>query len=305
MSLFFVFFSVGTLLWGPLSDKYGRKPVLMAGLILYTIASILCACAGDIYQLITFRVLQAIGGSAAGAVAMAMVKDVYEGRKREVVLALVHTMVVIAPAIAPVFGAFLLNFTSWRGAFWVLAGAGFLALAGCVALEETIGKRYTGTILQTMGRLGVVLKNPGFTSLLIIFSLISIPFMAFIAASSYIYINEFRLSEQVYSYYFALNALFLLLGPILYIQLSRRFNRRSIIIACFALIAMSGVSICSLGSINPWLFALTLLPGTLAGSSIRPPSTVLMLEQQQHDTGSASSLIGCFGIFMGSIGSQR
>ncbi|WP_449241579.1 multidrug effflux MFS transporter [Desulfoscipio gibsoniae] len=300
--LFFVFFSIGTLIWGPLSDKYGRKPVLMAGLIIYTIASVLCAYAGDIYQLITFRVFQAAGGSAAGAVAMAMVKDVYDGRKREVVLSVVHSMVVLAPAVAPVVGAFLLSFTSWRGSFWFLAGAGILALAGCVALEETIGKRYTGTIWKTMGRLGVVLKNPGFTALLVLFSLLSIPFMAFIAASSYIYINGFGLSEQVYSYYFALNALFLLLGPILYIHLSGRFKRGSIITVFFAIIIASGVLICGLGSMNPWLFALSLLPSTIAGSGIRPPSTVLMLEQQQENTGSASSLIACFGILMGSVG---
>jgi len=300
--LFFVFFSIGTLLWGPLSDKYGRKPVLMAGLIIYTLASVLCACAGDIYQLITFRVFQAVGGSAAGAVAMAMVKDVYDGRKREVVLSVVHSMVVLAPAVAPVVGAFLLSFTSWRGAFWFLAGAGILALAGCVALEETIGQRYTGTIWKTMGRLGVVLKNPGFTVLLILFSLLSIPFMAFIAASSYIYINGFGLSEQIYSYYFALNALFLLLGPMLYIHLSGRFKRGSIITVFFAIIVLSGVLICGLGSMNPWLFAFSLLPATIAGSAIRPPGTVLMLEQQQEDTGSASSLIACFGILMGSVG---
>ena len=300
--LFFVFYSAGTLLWGPLSDKYGRKPILLVGLILYTIASLSCACAGDVYQLITFRVLQAIGGSAAGAVAMAIVKDVYDGRKREVILALVQSMVVIAPIIAPVLGAFLLSFTSWRSAFWSLTGAGLLALVGCIALEETIVKRYNGTIMQTMGRLGVVLRNPGFTSLLILFSLTSIPFMAFIASSSYIYINRFGLNEQVFSCYFALNALCSLLGPILYIQLSRRFNRGSIIISCFAVTAISGLLVCSLGSINPWAFAVSLLPATIAASGIRPPGTLLMLEQQQEDTGSASSLMGSFGIFMGSIG---
>jgi DHA1 family bicyclomycin/chloramphenicol resistance-like MFS transporter len=300
--LFFVFFSTGTLLWGPLSDKYGRKPVLLSGLIIYTVSSLLCAYAGDVYQLITFRVFQAIGASAAGAVAMAIVKDVYDGRKRETVLALVQSMVVIAPVIAPVLGAFLLNFTSWRGVFWALAGAGFIALLGCAALEETIGKRYTGTILQTMGRLGVVLKNPGFTSLLIVFSLTSMPFMAYIAASSYIYMNGFGLGEQVYSYFFALNALCSLLGPLLYIHLSRRFKRGSIIIISFATMALSGLLVCSLGDLNPWAFTVSLLPATIAINSIRPPGTHLMLEQQQEDIGSASSLMGCFGFFMGSIG---
>ena len=115
--LFFIFFSLATLIWGPLSDKYGRRPILLIGLTGYTIASILCADSSSVYQLILFRVMQAIGGGAASAVAMAIVKDVYQGRKRESILALVQSMIVISPALAPVVGALLLNFTSWRGVF--------------------------------------------------------------------------------------------------------------------------------------------------------------------------------------------
>ena len=107
--LFFVFFSFGTLLWGPLSDKYERKPILLIGLVIYVIASILCAAAWDIYHL---------------------------------------------------------NFTSWRGVFWALASVGLLALAGSIALEETIDKRYYRSTLEVIGRLGTVLRNPGFSSLL-------------------------------------------------------------------------------------------------------------------------------------------
>lgn len=153
-----------------------------------------------------------------------------------------------------------------------------------------------------MGRLGAVLKNPGFTSLLLVFSLSGLPRLAFVASSSYIYVNGFGLSEQVYSYFFALNALCLLLGPVLYLNLSRRFHYRPIIIACFSAMAVSGLLVCSLGNFNQWLFAFSLLPSTTAGSCLRPPGTNLMLEQQQEDTGSASSLIGCFGLFLGSVG---
>lgn len=300
--LFFLFFSAGTLLWGPLSDKYGRKPILLIGLATYTAASALCACAGNLYLLIVFRVLQAVGGSAAGSVATAMVKDLYSGRRREAVLALVQSMVLLAPAVAPVLGAFLLKFTTWRGVFWALAGIGLLSLAGALAMEETIEHHYEGTIIQVMGRLGTVLKNPGFTSLLAVFSILGISTMAFIASSSYIYIDGFGLSEQTYSYYFALNAMGLIAGPMLYLQLSKRFSRRSIISSCFLVVALSGVLITLLGNFRPWLFALTLLPSSLAGSCVRPPGTNLMLEQQAGDAGSASSLISCFGILMGSVG---
>ncbi len=300
--LFFVFFAAGTLFWGPLSDKYGRRPVLLIGLSIYSLAGFLCAGSGDIYHLIIFRILQAVGGSGAFAVATAMIKDVYDTKNREAILALVQSMVLISPMVAPVLGAFLLRFTSWRGIFLVLGGIGLLALAGSIALQETIDKRYTGTMLQAWGRLGKVARNPGFTILLIIFSMLSVSSMAFIAASSYIYINGFSLSEQVYSYYFAFNALGMITGPMLYMRLSRRFLRRSIIMACFAAVSVSGLMIALLGNITPMVFALALLPATVMASCVRTPGANLMLEQQEEDTGSASALMSCFGILMGSLG---
>jgi MFS transporter, DHA1 family, multidrug resistance protein len=300
--LFFVFFAAGTLFWGPQSDKYGRRPILLIALSIYSVASFLCAGSVDIYQLILFRILQALGGSGAFAVATAIIKDVYASKNRETILALVQSMVLISPLAAPVLGALLLRITSWRGVFLILGGIGLLALAGSIALQETAEKRYTGTAGQAWGRLGKVAKNPGFTSLLLIFSLLSVSSMAFIAASSYIYINGFGLSEQVYSYYFAFNALGMITGPVLYLRLARSFSRRSIIMSCFAAISISGLMISLLGSIKPIIFALVLLPATLMASCVRTPGANLMLDQQEEDTGSASALMSCFGIFMGSVG---
>lgn len=299
---FFVFYAIGTLFWGPLSDKYGRKRILLAGLVIYTAASILCACAGDVYQLIIFRVLQAVGSGAATAVATAMVKDVYSGRKRESVLALVQSMAMIAPIVAPVIGAFILSIASWRVVFIVLSAIGLLAGIGGLMLEETIGRRYSGNVIQSIGRLKAVLKNRGFTYLLVTFSAMSIPGMAFISASSYIYVEGFGLDEQTYSWYFAANALFLVLGPLLYIRASRRIKSGSLITASYIVSGLSGLLICIFGGMRPWLFAVSLLPATIAGSIIRPPSSNLMLEQVQEDVGSASSIMNCGFTFMSSTG---
>lgn len=300
--LFFVFFGAGTLFWGPLSDKYGRKPVLLIGLSMYTAASIACASSWDIYQLIVFRVLQAIGASGAFAVATAMIKDVYDSKSREPILAMVQSMVLISPAAAPIFGAILLKFMSWRGVFWTLTFIGLLALAGSVALKETIDKRSTGSMLKAMGRLFTVARNPNFSSLLGLFSLPSLSTMAFIASSSYIYINGFHLSAQVYSYYFTVNAIGMIFGPILYIRVSRKYSRRSIIIACFAAVSVSGLLISCFGGFQPWMLTILLLPTTICASCVRTPGVNLMLEQQREDTGSAAALMSCFGILMGSLG---
>lgn len=300
--LFFVFFSLGMLFWGPLSDRYGRRPILLAGLSLYIGASIACALSRDIWHLILFRVLQAAGGSAASAVATAIVKDAYDGRQRESALAIVQSMVVISPAVAPAIGAFMLPYTSWRGLFFALALIGLVSLAGSLLLTETAAPRSAGTVPQSLRRLGIVLGNPGFAPLLFVFSLVSMASLAFIADSAYIYEDRFRLSGQWFSFYFAINALAMIAGPLLYLRLSRSFGRPQIIVSCFLVMIAGGLLVCLIGSRGPLLFTLALFPATLMNSCVRPPGVFLMLGQQKEDTGSASALINCSGLLMGSAG---
>lgn len=299
---FFIFYALGTMFWGPLSDKYGRKRVLLTGLVIYTIASILCVFSFSVYQLILYRILQSIGCGAATAVSTAIVKDVYSGRKRLTILAVVQSMGMISPIVSPVIGAIILGILSWRGVFIILSLIGTLATAGTIAMQETIEKRNTGSFLKSIGRLGAVARNRGFRTLLLTFSMMSIPSMSFITASSYIYVDGFGLSEKVYSYYFAANAVFFLIGPLLYIKLSKRFNSNSIITTAYIVAVISGALLCTIGYRKPWLFALSIMPTSLFGSIMGPPRTNLMLEQLQGDTGAASSLMSCAFTFYGSIG---
>jgi MFS transporter, DHA1 family, multidrug resistance protein len=304
LTAFFVFYAFGTLIWGPLSDRYGRKPILVSGLGLYVLASMLCALMWDVNGLILCRIFQALGGSAASVVATAVVKDVYSGKRRESILAIVQSMVTIVPAVAPVLGAFLLQILSWRGTFWALAVIGTVSLAGGLLFEETIEQRTSGMPLNSFGRLGRVLQNRGFTILVFLFALAGCSFPAFIAASPYIYQDGFHLSSQAYSYYFALNALATLAGPAIFLWLSRRFHAERIIQGGFVITIASGLLVCTLGNLQPWIFALCFLPTAIAGSCIRPPSANLMLEQQKSDTGAVSSLMICIAVLSGSISMQ-
>ena len=159
LSAFFIFYALGTLVWGPLSDHYGRRPVLVVGMGLYIIASSFCALIRSVDGLILCRIFQAIGGSAAGAVAIAIVKDVYSGRKRETVMAIVQSMVTISPAVAPVIGAFLMKIISWRGIFWTLSGIGIVAVVGSLLFEESIAQRSPEMLHQSLGHLRRVVQN--------------------------------------------------------------------------------------------------------------------------------------------------
>ncbi len=304
LTLFFVVFAVAVLVWGPLSDRYGRKPILLVGLSCFVLGGALCSVASNVFQLMGFRILQALGTGAASTVATAIVKDVYRGRRREVIIAVIQTMIVISPAVAPVIGALILKFTSWRGTFVAQALLGLLVLAGTFVFRETLTDRLTGNPLASLKRLGFVLRNRTFVHLLLIFSLLNMAGMAFIASSSYIYQVTFGVSSQVYSYYFALFAVSMAAGAQVYVWISRHFSRTAIVTACFVVIGVSGLLILVVGPLGPWPFILALLPMPLAFSCMRPPATYLMLSLHEGDAGSVAALTGAAHMVLGAVGMQ-
>ncbi|MDN5316461.1 MAG: transporter, family, multidrug resistance protein [Thermoanaerobacterium sp.] len=300
--LFFIFYAVGTLFWGPLSDKYGRRPILIIGLSIYTAASILCIFSSSVYTLILYRILQSIGCGSATAVSTAIIKDLYSGKKRVRILAITQTIATTSPIVSPVIGAFILSVFSWRGVFIVFSIIGVISVAGSLAMEETISFRSEGSIFHAIGRLGAIAKNKSFRCLLLTFALLNIAFMSFITGSSYIYVNGFGVSEKVYSYYFSVNAVFLLLGPMVYIRLSKYFHYKTIINAAYIVITISGLLLITIGNLGPIVFCLSLIPASLFGNILGPPRTNLMIEQVHGDIGAASSLIGFTFTLFGSIG---
>jgi DHA1 family bicyclomycin/chloramphenicol resistance-like MFS transporter len=295
-------FSIGLLFWGPLSDKFGRKPILLCGLSLYIAASLLCASSDTIELLILFRVAQAFGGGAVTVVATAIIKDLYDGREREKIMATVMSLVVIAPMVAPVLGAFLLKIASWRMMFVVLAIFGTIATMITFLFRETLEVKSNASICRAWGRIGVVLKNPRFAILLSTFSVAPMSMMAFIAAASFIYIDGFGLTEQTFSFFFAFNALFAITGPIIYMRLSKKIPVQRIISYCFGLIFICGLLVITFGHLSPVIFALLVAPATMMVITLRIPGTNLMLDQQKQDTGSAAALIQFTAMMLGSFG---
>lgn len=160
LSAFFLFYAVGILFWGPLSDKYGRKPILLVGSILYAVSSIACAMSVNIYFLIAARILQGISSGAITSVSMAVVKDSYTGKKRESILAICQSIAGLAPMVAPIVGALILTFSDWRGSFWALALISIVNLGFSILFQETLKdeERYKGTLY----RIGKHRNVPGF-----------------------------------------------------------------------------------------------------------------------------------------------
>ncbi|MBU2869005.1 Bcr/CflA family efflux MFS transporter [Pacificibacter marinus] len=297
-------FAVGMLFWGPLSEKTGRKPILFAAIAIYIIASLLCAIVPNIESLIGFRVMQGLSGGGVTVVGTAIVKDLFDGRAREKVMATVMSLVIIAPMVAPVFGAFLLKVTTWRAMFVVLALFGCLA-AGLVALyRETIEEKSSAPISKSWGRLIFVLKNPRFAYLWVLFSLVPMCLMAFLGTAAYVYIDDFGMSEQAFSYIFAFNGACAGLGPMLYMWLSDHIRVQTFVLGCLGVIIMSGMCLLVFAAQSQWIFAACAGMATLSVIALRVPGANLLLEQQTKDTGSAAALIQCGGTLMGAIGVQ-
>lgn len=302
LSVYFIVYAIGLLFWGPLSEKYGRKPIIILGLSIYVVGSLLCALSNKVEMLISARLIQAFGGSAVTVVATAIVKDLYDGREREKIIATIMSLVIIAPMVAPVIGALLLKVGSWHMMFYVLAGFGAMSMLFAIAYRETLQSKFTGSILQSWGRLAVVIQNPRLLSLLVIFTIPPMTLMAFLAAGSYIYIDGFGLSEQTFSYAFAANALCASFGPSIYMKLSQTISVKKIITTCFILLTLCGVLTLNIGHLSPWIFAAIAAPATLMVIITRVPGTNLMLEQQTTDTGSAVAVIQFFSMIAGATG---
>jgi MFS transporter, DHA1 family, multidrug resistance protein len=157
-------------------------------------------------------------------------------------------------------------------------------------------------VARSLARIGVVMKNRRFMALLLTFNSMSFASMAFISLSSYIYQDGFGVSSQVYSYYFAFNSVAMILGPYLYLWFAGRFDRASVVSACFVAFVCGGGLIVGVGRMTPWLFALAVLPCTVSLTCIRPPATYMMLNQVKRDAGSASALMGSSQSVLGSLG---
>lgn len=301
---FYFFFAVGIILFGPLSDKYGRKSILMLCLILYIAGSVTSALSASIQQLILFRVFQALGAGGIIAISTALVKDCFSGKLKSKVLAAVQAMSVLAPMIAPIAGAAILKVAGWRETFWVLALIGILTLIITFLFQETLpqSKRYKGSLGGSLMRLLVVGKNVGFSTFLFVVAVLAAPYMAYVTISSYIYQTFFSLNAQVYSYFFAINSAFAILGPIIYIRTIGKSSARIFTWCCFGIALASGICVLFLGSLSPFMFLFAFLPFTLVEGAIRPFSTNILLDQQSEDIGSASSLINAVHTILGSVG---
>ncbi len=301
---YYLFLAVGMLIFGPLSDKYGRRPPLLISVMIYTIGGAFCAISFSIEMLIVSRITQAFGSGGISAICMSIVKDSFASKFRENVLALVQVLMNIAPILAPIIGAVIVQFTNWRITFWVLAATGIAILVIAILLRETLpqSQRTNEDLKKTLGRLGVVAKNPGFTSFLIIINMSELPFMAYVAVGSYIYMDFFGRTEMEYSLFFAVASVVMIAGPPTWIAISKYISAKRFTTIMLVACVLIGFFMLFAGPINEYLFCASFMIFAYVVSVPRPYATNIVLEQQEQDTGSAAALLNVGRTLIGCVG---
>jgi DHA1 family bicyclomycin/chloramphenicol resistance-like MFS transporter len=301
---FFFFFSVGIVIFGPFSDKYGRRASLLGGALLYTAASLVCAASESIYLLIAGRIFQAFGAGCIVTISTALIKDCFSGKEMTRILSITQALNVFAPMAAPIVGSLLLLYTSWRGAFVLLAFLGGVNVVIALLLTEPLlaENRYQGTVLQSVGLLWKFTKHTFFMLILIMFSCLAAPYMAYVSVSSFVYMEGFHLSPQLYSIYYSVNSACAIIGPFLYLRITGKVADRKITNACFVIAGLSGVAVLTIGHWSPLGFMLAFLPFTLIESVVRPFTMDLLLKMVKTEIGTASALINFVPTLLGSVG---
>jgi DHA1 family bicyclomycin/chloramphenicol resistance-like MFS transporter len=208
LSAFFIGFGGGQLVIGPLADRFGRKPPLVAGLILYCVASVGCALAGSMSSIVLWRFAQACGGAAVPAVVQAMVRDLYDRDQSARVLSLNMMVTASAPIVAPLIGGqVLLWLDDWRAIFWVLFAFGVVSFVAALSLPETLtaARRSAAHPLAMLLGYAAFFRSRRYLGYLACSTSYFCCLFAFIAGSPFVYIAYFGVPPQYFGLLFGVN----------------------------------------------------------------------------------------------------
>jgi DHA1 family bicyclomycin/chloramphenicol resistance-like MFS transporter len=306
LSLYLGAMALGQLIIGPLSDRFGRRPVLLLGLLIFVAGSVICLSAQSIGVLIFGRIVQAVGGCAGITLSRAIVRDLYGRNQVASMIAYVTMGMAVAPMIAPTIGGLLETLFGWRASFAFLIGFGGLALVFAYwRLRETHHNRAGGESVRTLLQgYGSLFRSRQFWGYTLVTSFVSAMFFAFLAGAPYVMIELLGRSPAEYGLYFALVPCGYILGNFTTGRMAATMGPNRMIlagtllslasIAAMAALIASGL-LAPIALFGPMLFIGVanglVLPSGIAGAvSVRPDLA-----------GAASGLSGSFQIGFGAL----
>lgn len=307
LTAFFLALGIGQVVYGPVSDMFGRKPPLYFGLALFLVTSVGCALAGDIRTLVALRFLQGLGAAAGTVIPRAVVRDLHTGHEAARLMALLMLVFSVSPLLAPLMGSGVIALAGWRGVFWMVA---LLGLASLVlvhrALPETRpqAQRTASTLAHAWAAYRTLLGHGRFLGLVGIGGFTLAGFFVFLAGSPFVFINHYGLSPVQYSLAFSINAAAFFASAQFTARLGRRFGLERV-----ARWAASGAGAAMLllwshyllgGDSLALLLALYFVASGFMGLVI-PTTSVLALDDHGPIAGTASALMGMLQMLAGTV----
>ena len=305
LSVFFLGLAAGQAVYGPLSDRYGRRRPLLVGIAIFVAASILAAVSRSLESLVAWRLVQALGGSAGMVISRAVVRDLFDERESARVFSFLILVMGLAPILAPTIGGYILLFAGWRAIFGLLAafGTGCFVVAG-LYLAETLPQEFrrrqnfTG-IFRTYGR---VISTPAFLFPAMTSALIMAGMFAYITGSPFIFIELHGLTPRQYGFLFGLNATGLIAASQLNRTALSRWPPRTILkwavrahlLSAITLLAMAGSAQLALLTVPLWFVVASL-------GFINPNAIAIAMSEGSEFAGSASAVLGVLQFSTGAL----
>ncbi len=296
--------AAGQLFIGPLTDKYGRKRILVGSMLLFVVASLLCIFSGDIFMFNAMRVLQGLAGAGGIVIAKSMSADMYTGRELASFMALLGAINGIAPVCASVVGGLMAGVTSWTGVFAVILAVGLVLMVCSMFLPETLqpANRIRKSVIKVYGNLFRVFRNSRFTLSVMAEMACFFMFFAYIASSPFIMQQVYHLSPLGYSLCFGLNALMIGVGA----AMATRFRSQGTCLRFGGLGMLAGTLLLAflLNTAMPlWIVMLAYIYTLICFGLMQPPLTAIALDSERDNAGAASAIFGASGFVAGALSS--
>ncbi len=294
--------AAGQLMFGPLSDKYGRRPMLGTALVLFMASTIACIYSPTIEWFNMCRFFQGLGGSSGVVLSRSIATDCYSGKELAKTLAIISAINGIAPATAPVIGGAFSGAIGWKGIFWLLFGAGVLMSAVYLPFREShpAEKRHKGSMLNLAAQSASLLKNRTFMAYVLLFGLTNGVLFRYISSATFILQNDFDLSELSFSIVFAINSLGIVCGSMVSLKFRNlTFAIRTGSVAMLSLSVGEAMNHTIGGGIAGYetlVFLILFCVGILF-----PSATTLAMSEGKEMIGWASAFVGATGFLFGGL----
>lgn len=307
LSVYFIGIALGQAVYGPVSDRLGRKPALYAGLGLFGAASVGCALSTSIEALIAFRFLQALGGCAPLVIPRAVVRDYFDERGSVRMLSVLMLVMGLAPILAPLVGGQLLVHVGWRAIFWahaIYAAVGLVAVWLSLRESHTEERRRLETIGSVLAVYRRLLRDGAFMRQVLTGAMIFAGLLAYISGSPFVFIDLYDVPPERFGVYFGINAFGIITASQVNRWLAYRTDARSVLRLVLPVSLLSGVvllanAIAGFGGFSGILIPLFVFIAT--HGFVMPNTTALAMAPHASVAGSASALLGSVQFVIGAV----